>query len=371
MFRTLLVTSLVDGALATKSLTQKFEDWVQTYHKDYDDEVTRAIAFKNFVKTDEEIAAHNAKGKSWFLVHNEFSDWTWEQFASARLGYLGEVDNLGSVDYSLMNRTNLASSIDWVAKGAVTGVKNQGSCGSCWTFSTTGAIEGAYFVASGHLLSLSEQEITSCSSTGGYGCRGGWPYKAIQWVESNPLCLESDYPYTSGWGSTGTCKRSCRGVVKTGGYRMVPQDENSLAAALNKGPVSITIEADRSAFKSYGGGILDNSACGTKKDHAVLLVAYGNEGGRDYWKIKNSWGTRWGEGGYVRFIRGRNQCGINGGACYPTGVAAVGPGPSPGPSPTPGKQCWFDFCCPSGQKCIKSNILLPGKCEAAAEDIVV
>merc|ERR1712110_1327984 len=164
-------------------------------------------------------------------------------------------------------------------------------------------------------------------------------------------------------------KTSCAGKVKTGGVYNVPRSETALMAALNKGPVSIAIEADKSAFQGYRGGILDNPACGTQLDHAVLLVTYGTEG-KDYWKIKNSWGPRWGEGGYIRFVRGSNQCGLLGEACYPTGVVAVGPTPpSPTPptppSPTPptpptpggGKCCWggCSGSCARGGLCAQSE----------------
>merc|ERR1711862_1057848 len=125
---------------------------------------------------------------------------------------------------------NLAAELDWVQKGAVTPVKNQGQCGSCWTFSTTGAVEGAYQIATGTLLSFSEQELVSCSHHGGNGCKGGLPYLAFEWLETNALCSEADYPYTSG-----------------GGLKHVPRaDENALMAAPNIGPVAIGIEADKS-----------------------------------------------------------------------------------------------------------------------------
>jgi len=347
------------------SLTEKFAVWVGVWHKHYDTEADRAIAFENFVRNDEAYESHNAKMKSWTLGHNEFSDLNWEQFSSRYLGFAGPLDDTSKkFDYSLLNASYLAAELDWVAKGAVTPVKNQASCGSCWTFSTTGAVEGAFAIATGTLLSLSEQQLVSCSHQGGYGCQGGWASRAIEWIEDHPLCTEADYPYTSGGGSNGVCKSSCAGKVKTGGVYSVPRSETALMAALNKGPVSIAIEADKRAFQGYHGGILDNPACGTQLDHAVLLVAYGTDG-KDYWKIKNSWGPGWGEGGYIRFVRGSNQCGLAGEACYPTGVVAVGPTPTPpgpvppgpvppGPvPPTPGchGKCMWNSDCSAGEYC--------------------
>jgi len=356
------------------TMTEKFAVWVGMWHKHYDTEADRAIAFENFVKNDEAYDSHNAKMKSWTLGHNEFSDLSWEQFSRQHLGLATPLDDKEmKFDFSLLNATNLAAELDWVAKGAVTPVKNQASCGSCWTFSTTGAVEGAFQIATGVLLSFSEQELVSCSHEGGNGCQGGLPYKAVEWIEDHPLCLEADYPYTSGGGSNGVCKTSCAGKAKVGGVYNVPRSETALMAALNKGPVSIAIEADKRAFQGYRGGVLDNSACGTQLDHAVLLVAYGTDG-KDYWKIKNSWGPSWGEGGYIRFVRGKNQCGLTGMACYPTGVTAVGPipGPSPPgpvPPPAPAKPCWFDFECPCG-KCVKTDIWKQGECSHCEEVVV-
>jgi len=350
------------------SLTEKFAVWVGIWHKHYDTEADRAIAFENFVRNDEAYESHNAKMKSWTLGHNEFSDLSWEEFSEYYLGLARRPldDKERQFDYSL-NTTNLAAELDWVQKGAVTPVKNQGRCGSCWTFSTTGAVEGAYQIATGRLLSFSEQELVSCSHHGGNGCKGGLPYLAFEWLETNALCSEADYPYTSGGGSNGVCKTSCAGRAKVGGLKEVPRaDENALMAALNIGPVAVAIEADKSAFQGYRGGVLDNPACGQQLDHAVLLVAYGNDG-KDYWKIKNSWGPSWGEGGYIRFVRGKNQCGLASMASYPTGVVAVGPTPSPpGPTPptpppipTPMVCCWggcegncFEGWCTSEHRCV-------------------
>jgi len=346
--------------MAIVAMTEKFAVWAAMWHKHYDSAADRAIAFENFVKNDEVYTSHNAQMKSWTLGHNEFSDLSWEQFSNQRLGLARRpLDNV-KYDYSLLNATYLAAELDWVQKGAVTPVKNQGQCGSCWTFSTTGAVEGAYQISTGTLLSFSEQELVSCSHHGGNGCKGGLPYLAFEWLETNALCLEADYPYTSGGGSNGYCRTSCAGKAKVGGLQHVPKaDENALMAALNIGPVAIAIEADKSAFQGYHGGVLDNPACGQQLDHAVLLVAYGTQG-KDYWKIKNSWGPSWGEGGYIRFVRGQNQCGLASDASYPTGVVAVGPTPTPpgpvppGPvPPTPGchGRCMWNSDCDFGESC--------------------
>merc|ERR1719163_690979 len=287
------------------------------------------MAFFEFMKNDATIIEYNAKKLSYQLGHNQFSDQSWEQFAAGHLGYVN-LNRTKVFDDTLDLSGPFAKSLDWVSKGAVTPVKNQAHCGSCWSFSTTGSVEGALQIATKKLISLSEQQLVSCD-TGSHGCQGGSMDQALQWIESHPLCTEDEYPYTSGAGVRGTCK-SCKGVATVTKFFDV-HGETDLMAAINKGPVSIAIEADKSAFQLYSGGILDNPACGKQLDHGVLLVGYGTDGGKDYWKIKNSWGAGWGEQGYIRFIRGQDQCGLADMAVYPTGAKMVGPAPPPGPAP--------------------------------------
>jgi len=211
--------------------------------------------------------------------------------------------------------------VDWVTKGAVTRVKNQGQCGSCWAFSTTGALEGAYQIAGNPLTEFSEQELVSCaSSSGNQGCNGGLMDDAFKWVSKNGLCTESSYPYA---GKLNTCNsKDCKAVVTCDAEAHdVPEgDEEALVSAIAKGPVSVAIEADKSAFQLYKGGVLDSVACGKQLDHGVLAVGYGADDGKDYYKVKNSWGATWGEAGYIRLARNKNMCGIAQSASYPTGV---------------------------------------------------
>jgi len=286
-----------------------------------------------FCENVDHITKTNAKNLSYWLGVNEFADMTWDEFASTYLGYNADAPVTSQTKIPFPNITDVADSVDWVAKGGVTPVKNQQRCGSCWAFSSTGSLEGAFFVATGKLQSLSEEDLVQCNSVTDHGCQGGLMDNAFDWVEKNGICSEADYPYTSGGGVTGTCKKTCKPIVTITGHTDVPSgDEASLKAAVSKQPVSVAIEADKSAFQLYKGGVLDNSACGKKLDHGVLVVGYGTDG-KDYWKVKNSWGATWGEQGYIRMVRNKDQCGIATQPSYPTGAKAMGPVPPSPPSP--------------------------------------
>lgn len=216
-----------------------------------------------------------------------------------------------------------SGSVDWTTKGAVTPVKNQGQCGSCWTFSTTGSVEGIGFIKGGSLKSLSEQQILDCSTEyPNAGCNGGLYDVAFKYLISNGgACSESSYPYT---GAQGTCKSSCTPITKISGYQDVtPNSDSALASAIAQQPVSISIEANSQCFQFYSSGVL-TCACGTNIDHAVLAVGYGVDSNTPYFKVKNSWGASWGQAGYVLIARGASynggegQCGIYNSPAYPT-----------------------------------------------------
>ncbi|XP_041862278.1 procathepsin L [Melanotaenia boesemani] len=211
--------------------------------------------------------------------------------------------------------------VDYRNMGYVTEVKDQGYCGSCWAFSTTGAIEGQLSKRTGQLISLSEQNLVDCSRPyGTHGCNGAWMANAYDYVVGNGLQATDTYPYTSL--DTQPCFYDSRlAVAHIKDYRFIPKgDEQALADAVaTVGPITVAIDADHSSFLFYSSGIYDEPNCDPNHlSHAVLLVGYGSDDGQDYWIIKNSWGTSWGEGGYMRLTRnGKNTCGIASYALYP------------------------------------------------------
>mmetsp|Transcript_826 Transcript_826/g.2232 ORF Transcript_826/g.2232 Transcript_826/m.2232 type:complete len:453 (-) Transcript_826:496-1854(-) len=338
--------SFVTSALAFsgQGLINEFNQWKLQHAKAYPSTDAEAAALAAYSTNDAIIRSHNAKNLSYSLGHNEWSDMTWEEFSTTVMSELFLNRNAKNARRIHLKDTEhalaLPSEVDWVAKGAVTKVKNQQRCGSCWAFSTIGAVEGGLAIATGKLVSLSEEELVQCDTNGDHGCQGGLMDNAFEWIaEGNSLCTEAEYPYTSGAGVTGMCKKTCPGSVTLTTHKDVPIDnEDALMAAVAQNPVSVAIEADKTAFQLYKSGVLDSAFCGKKLDHGVLVVGYGTDPdtGLDFWKVKNSWGATWGEEGYIRMVRGKNMCGIATQASYPKGVkmAPPSPGPTP-PSPPP------------------------------------
>ena len=279
-------------------------------YNDYISKYNKTFTYDNleiYDKNVKYINTHNDNNNnSYKLEINKFTD----------------TDNYESIFFKTRKRENIIIfednfivpfSKDWRKYNAVTNVKNQGNCGSCWSFSTTGSIEGIVSIKTGKLFNVSEQQLIDCSSDyGNHGCYGGLMDNGFKYVINNGgLCSEKDYPYIA---EEGDCQE-CKPVVKISNYGDIESNnEKILKRAVAQQPVSVAIQANVSSFRFYSNGIYSDPMCGNKLDHGVLLVGYGYdlEYDMDYWIIKNSWGDDWGENGNIRIKRNTYE---EGGMC--------------------------------------------------------
>jgi len=331
-----LVVAVLGLALANAAVFKEeeyqllFTRFMTQYNKKYTHD-TFFYRYTVFKANMDKVYLANKQKHSYTLGMNEMGDMTHAEFKAAKLGYkrtdrtvLRKANSNGP--HTLVK--NPDTDVDWRAKGAVTPIKNQQQCGSCWAFSTTGSTEGAGKLGSSNvLISLSEQQLVDCSQAqGNQGCEGGLMDQAFQYImTNNGINSEAAYPYTA---MDGTCQAAANTSVMTiGGFKDVTAgDENALIAAVSLAPVSIAIEADQACFQFYSGGILNDPSCGTNLDHGVLAVGYTQSGGTPYWIVKNSWGTSWGMAGYIEMAMGVDQCGLASEPSYPTGAVAVSAG---------------------------------------------
>jgi cathepsin L len=303
-----------------------FKQWSAKYNKVFtsaDEMLTRYNIFRTAVDF---VDNWNQDEHGFAVALNEFADLTSEEFRALMNGYKSELRGQ-SRDFRVVEEPvpTLPDSVDWRQKGAVTHVKNQGNCGSCWSFSTTGSVEGALGVANpSQLIGLSEQNLVDCSHNGNMGCNGGLMDNAFKWIISNGFIdTEASYPYV---GVQHSCTQTNPGRVKgakmTGYKDVVPGESNLQEAVANVGPISVAIDASHMSFQLYSHGVYYEPACSsTRLDHGVLAVGYGTDSGQAYWLVKNSWGTSWGMQGYIEMARNRNNnCGIATEPSYPTGV---------------------------------------------------
>jgi len=318
-----LVSAVCVSDISEAEYQNEFVSFMQKYSKSYlPDEIFSR--FEIFKKHYLEVQKHNAGNFTWTITVNKFSDLTLEEFKNTYLRY-DPLPRTGGKHITLEELRSLnkgpsaypSGSVDWTTKGVVTGVKDQGQCGSCWTFGTTGGIEGVVALKKGHLTSLSEQEIVDCGGPyGGAGCGGGSNNIGFKYAQANGVCTEAAYPYTA---KDGTCKSSsCSASAdsKIAGYTNVPHGDAGLGGGVDLQPISIGIDADY--WGSYSSGVFCGT-CGTTRDHAMLVVGYGTDPtGGAYWKVKNSWGTGWGESGYIRLCRSKtDECGVSDDGTYP------------------------------------------------------
>jgi C1A family cysteine protease len=327
MYKTAIAVAALAATATAESTRERLESMFVEHMQKYELEFKDGREFVNrleiFIKEVESIEKHNSDpSQTYTRGLNQFSHLTESEWKDAvRLGSTRPPNLRRNGEVHGEPTSDPPASVDWVAKGAVTSVKNQGQCGSCWSFSAAGAMEGGYFLKTGNLVNFAEQELVSCDPLCS-GCNGGWMDDAFKWVMQNGgIADDSSYPYTSGTTmQTGSCKGTGNSVANSApsGYKDVQQGSvSALMDAVAGQPVSVAIQADQTAFKSYSGGVLTGT-CGTQLDHGVLAVGYGTLNGVDYWKVKNSWGTSWGDNGYVLIERSSSdKCGILLAASYP------------------------------------------------------
>merc|ERR1712159_727084 len=314
MMKTLVLIAVIGfaaaGPLGDDEYNTLWKAFKTDFKKAYDTVEEHAARFSTFKDNVDFITSHNARSEEhgYTVGINQFGDMSSKEFKKVMLTYRADLKKANPAP--ILDESNLADSVDWVAKGAVTPVKNQGQCGSCWASSTTGSTEGAYLIATGKLLSFSEQELVDCAgSYGNQGCSGGLMDDGFKYLQAKGDELEASYSYTGKTGTCNTAKQSSAdgfkpGVV-TGLKDVTSNDEAQMEAAVAKGPVSVAIEADQSGFQFYKSGVFSGT-CGDKLDHGVLVVGYGTDSGKDYWTVKNSWGTSWGLQGYIRLAKGKS-----------------------------------------------------------------
>ena len=315
--------STPDGqSLVSEGRLRLFREWCRTHNKTYG---TFELAYRFFIWNDnyQFVQDVNSQNLSYRLEVNKFAALTSEEFSALYLGLNWSPDASKAVGLIFLKETGLPDSIDWREKGAVTEIKNQGECGSCYSFSTVASLEGASFLKSGKLVNFSEQQIVDCSFVhGNKGCVGGLITYALAYARDYGVELAHDYPYKA---VDGPCKYNANKVVfHNYDYRNVPRNNlNQLKAAVAMQPVSVGIQGNEDAFRFYKSGIL-SSGCGNRWiNHAVVIVGYATSSDqKDYWIVKNSWGTSWGMEGYIFIERGVQNsgaglCGINSEASYP------------------------------------------------------
>ncbi|CAF1429359.1 unnamed protein product [Adineta ricciae] len=285
---------------------------------------------KNVAKIRKHNLEHDLGLHTYTMKMNRFGDLTHEEFKKSMNGFKinANVDNNKYDRHMFLAPSNLVipDEVDWRKEGYVTGVKDQGQCGSCWAFSATGSLEGQHFAQTKQLVSLSEQQLVDCSTKfGNEGCGGGLMNNAFEYIkQNNGIDTEKSYPYQA---YDGKCrfKPDDIGATDVGFAFIKEKNETDLTLAIaTVGPIAVAIDASHDSFQFYGGGIYNEPACSSSPDaldHGVLAVGYGNDGGKhptDFYIVKNSWGTGWGDHGYLKMMRNYgNQCGIATMASYP------------------------------------------------------
>lgn len=314
---------VVFGAVKGNGFVDEFEHWMKKHGRTYENEQEKEFRFTIWKRALDRVHHHNnKKGVTWTKSLNKFSDWTWEEFQEGRLSdeqhCSATKGNFQQPKGGIVPETQ-----DWREKGAVSVVKDQGNCGSCWTFSTTGCLESAHYLKTGEMPLLSEQQLVDCAQDfNNNGCSGGLPSQAFEYIAYNGgIESEDDYPYMA---VDQECNYDSSKVAATviGAVNITAYDEDQLQTAVGlMNPVSIAFQV-YGDFKEYSGGVYTSQDCASDPDsvnHAVLAVGYNHdeESGLDYWIVKNSWGSDWGLDGYFYIEKGSNMCGLSDCASFP------------------------------------------------------
>mmetsp|Transcript_58940 Transcript_58940/g.140703 ORF Transcript_58940/g.140703 Transcript_58940/m.140703 type:complete len:541 (+) Transcript_58940:93-1715(+) len=324
------VRGSIISSIATALEDKVFKDFIAKYghtFKDAEDKIRHENYFvehKRFLEVFNNETTHKCT-----LRLTELADLNQTEFEQTHLGLNSEtparrLNSNGEFEQPEHERrlTAVPASFDWEQAGAVTAVKNQASCGCCYAFATIAALEGAWQIATGQLIDMSDQQVLDCTYQVGIpanmGCNGGYLSTSLQYMTGANTCTMASYPYSPATGAVGNCLAdTCSSIVPhpyvTGWNWVLPiNDMDTMMRALVQQPIAVGMAASSTAFMLYGSGIITAAECGTTIDHAVLLVGYGTDGADDYWRLKNQWGTTWGESGYFRVEK---DSGTTGGAC--------------------------------------------------------
>jgi C1A family cysteine protease len=295
-----------------------WKSFKQEYNRQYDqeEEPKRFSVFLENLKIIDE--RNKAEGQT---IHgiNKFSDLSQEEFRDRLLGSIPDrsahAGKAVLTDADIEPYHGASSLVDWSGV-FTTPVKDQGYCGSCWAFSATEQLESDAMRQLGTTYLLSTEQVTQCT-TGAFGCGGGWTETAYAYIKNSAgVVQESDYPYNSYYGKTGTCAPdTSKAVIGLTSFTTISGESAMATYVQSTGPLSVCVDA--STWNSYNGGVM--SVCGQSVNHCVQAVGVDN-GNDGYWKVRNSWGTAWGESGHIRLAYGKNTCAITN---DPTYVAAT------------------------------------------------
>jgi len=328
----LLAVAAALPALKASEYDFLFSKWAKQHGKTYSSPKERTQRVAIFTKNLDYIRAHQAKpNREWDLKMNVFGDLSNEEFVAQYTGYnpikRSYLRSLNEKEAEL--EAAAPTDVDWRDQKKVTGVKDQGQCGSCWAFSAVGSIESGYAIDNNvdATVTVSEQQLVDCAGPeGNQGCNGGLMDQAFQYVMDNGgLCTEAAYPYKA---VDGTCQTTCTKTLTISGFTDVtPNNSTALLNACALRPISIAVDAAGSDWQFYSGGVISDSGCGTQLDHGVLLVGYKTSTNPAYWIVKNSWGSSWGNQGYIYIKNDKGNddgiCGINMDPSYATGVKKI------------------------------------------------